>query len=235
MLKGMTFNGIRKPHIYLLEGRQKAPFAPISRNITSTRKSHRLKDSKHELLPISQPIGYIASDDVRALEIKDELAEWLITKDVAPLQFDDEPGRTYWAVVQNSIDDLSRLAYTRQGTIQFLCFYTTGATKSIEVTTTTAIHTVTGLTETPWTIEVNFTVDTSRFEFWAGDIYLQLNYEFVEGDKLTINYTGREVWLRDIDLRKAVSISSRFEELKPGTVSVRTSHAAKLIYDERYY
>ncbi|MDO6451715.1 distal tail protein Dit [Oceanobacillus profundus] len=235
MLKGMTFNGIRKSHIYLLEGRQKASFAPISRNITSTRKGHRLKDSKHELLPISQPIGYIASNDVDALEIKDELAEWLITKDVAPLQFDDEPGRTYWAVVQNSIDDLSRLAFTRQGTIQFLCFYTTGATKSINVTTTSTNHTITGQTKTPWTIEVNFTADTNRFEFWAGDIYLQLNYNFKAGEKLIVNYTGRKVTLNGNDLRKAVSMSSNFEELTPGIVSVRASHAAKLIYDERYY
>ena len=231
----MTFNGIRKPHIYLLEGRQKAPFAPISRNITSTRKRHRLKDSKHELLPISQPIGYIAGDDVDALEIKDELAEWLITKEVSPLKFDDEPGRTYWAVVQNSIDDLSRLAFTRQGTIQFLSFYTTGATKSINVTTTATNHAITGQTETPWTIEVTFAEDTNRFEFWAGDVYLQLNYEFVEGDKLIVEYTGRKVWLNGNDLRKAVSMSSNFEELTPGIVSVRASHAAKLIYDERYY
>ena len=235
MLKGMTFNGIRKPHIYLLEGRQKAPFAPISRNITSTRKSHRLKDSKHELLPISQPIGYIASDDVRALEIKDELAEWLITKDVAPLQFDDEPGRTYWALVQNNIDDLSRIAYTRQGTIQFLCFYTTGKAQSINVTTTAANHSISGQAETPWTVEVNFTANTSRFEFWAGDIYLQLNYEFIAGDKLVIEYTGRKVWLNGNDLRKSVSMSSHFEELKPELVEFRASHAAELKYDERYY
>ena len=231
----MTFNGIRKPHIYLLEGRRKAPFAPISRSIRPMRKNDRLGSSKHELLPISQPIGYIVEDDQDALAIADELAEWLITKDVAPLKFDDEPGRTYWAVVQNSIDDLDRLSYTRQGTIQFLSFYTTGESEEINVTDIETNHTITGQTDTPWTIEVLFEEKTSRFEFWAGDIYLQLNHKFIVGDKLTISYTGREVWLRDIDLRKSVSMSSHFEELKPGTVSMRASHAAVLKYDERYY
>lgn len=235
MLKGMTFNGIRKPYIFLLEGRQKAPFAPISRNINSARKHNRLKSSKRELLPISQPIGYLVEGDVEALDVADELAEWLITEDVVPLQFDDEPGRTYWVIVQNSIDDFDRFAYTRKGTIQFLCFYTTGESKSINVTTESQSHLVTGQTSTPWNLEVNFTSPTNRFEFWADDIYLQLNYSFIAGDKLIIDYVGRHVILNGNDLRKAVSMSSNFEELQLGNVSMRSSVPSTIKYDERYY
>lgn len=231
----MTFNGIRKPHIYLLEGREKAPFHPISRNVVSTRKGYRLKDSKRELLLINQPIGYLFNDNVDALRIKDELASWLVTKDIASLQFDDEPGRTYWVVVQNSIDNLRRFAFTRQGTIQFLCFYTTGESKSINVATTAQTHTITGQVETPWTVEVTFTANTNRFELWAGDTYLQLNYNFIAGDKLTVSYEGRKVFLNGNDLRKAVSMSSHYEELKPGTNSFRATHNCVLKYDERYY
>jgi len=69
---------------------------------------------------IHQPSGFKFKDDEDMLSKKDELAEWLFTESVVPLQFDDEPGRTYHAVVQNSIDDFSRFADLRQGTIQFL-------------------------------------------------------------------------------------------------------------------
>src|SRR5690606_18470152 len=48
-------------------------------------------------------------------------ATWLVTDEPAPLQFDDEPGRTYYAVVQNTLDDFEKFAELRRGTIQFLC------------------------------------------------------------------------------------------------------------------
>lgn len=228
----MTFNNVRNPsNIYLLEGRQKAPFAPLNRTI----QNKRLRKTDHDLLIITQPIGYVFKDDSQSLAIKDSLAEWLVTKDIAPLTFSDEPGRTYWCIVEGSIDDLSRFAYTRRGTIRFLCFYTTGESKNITVTPTPQQHEITGQTETPWEIEVNFTEPASRFELWAGDIYFQLNYDFIAGDKLTVSYEGRQVWLRDMDLRKVVSMSSHFEELKPGTVNVRATHECVLKYDEMYY
>ncbi|WP_017797562.1 distal tail protein Dit [Oceanobacillus kimchii] len=235
-MKAMTFNNKRDPNIILLEGRTKAPFHPISRNIVSTPKGHRLKDSKKELLYISQPIGYLVKDDVDALQIKDELAEWLVTKEIAPLQLDDEPGRTYWCVVQNSIDDLSRFVYTRQGTIQFLCFYTTGEQKTIPVTATPTSHTITGQDETPWTVEVVFSEATDTFELQTNKgLYLLLGYNFIEGDRLTIMYEGRKVWLNGEDLRHAVRLKTNYEMLEPGIMEVSASHDCKFFYDERYY
>src|SRR5690606_7021749 len=66
-------------------------------------------------------IGFRVKDDEHALQLKDELATWLITDEPVPLQFDDEPGRIYYAVVQNTLDDFEKFAELRQGTIQFLC------------------------------------------------------------------------------------------------------------------
>lgn len=120
--KSLTFNGIRKPWLYLLEGRQKAPFAPITRNLLRIpgRPGALLQSSETEPLTIYQPIGFVVRDDIHELQIKDELASWLVTEKEVELQFDDEPGRTYYAVVQNTIEDLYRFANLRRGVIQFL-------------------------------------------------------------------------------------------------------------------
>lgn len=107
----------------MTRGRTKPLFTPVQRNILTVPGMPGGHLSSTEIEPISfiQPIAYVAKDDNHALRIKDELAEWLITDKPAPLQFDDEPGRTYYAIVQNTIEDFERIAVLRQGAINFLC------------------------------------------------------------------------------------------------------------------
>jgi len=231
----MTFNGQRNNDVYLLEGRSKSPYHPVNREITRIGKRHRLRKTRKDLLPISQPIGFVASEDQAKIDTIERLTDWLITEDWGILSFDDEPGRSYEAVLQNGIDDFEKMVSLRQGTLNFIAKSTLGSNKTINVTTTSQQHEITGQTKTPWTIEVLFEENTNRFEFWAGDIYLHLNYQFIAGDRLTIHYTGREVWLRDRDLRTAVSMSSHFEELQPRLVSMRASHECEIKYTERFY
>lgn len=106
----------------MLEGRTKPPFASINRNLLTIPGRHGafLRRSQKQPLPINQPIGFKVDNDMQGLNLKDELAEWLVTEQAAPLQFDDEPGRTYFAIVINTLEDFERMATLRQGTIQFL-------------------------------------------------------------------------------------------------------------------
>lgn len=215
-----------------VNGRQKSPFHPRLNDI----QRFRLRKSERELLEINQPITFKAMNNQEKMDKIRLLGDWLIYKEWKQLSFDDEPGQYYNAVF-NGMSDFSRKGNSPifEGTLQFVAKETLGESKSINATTTATNHEITGQTETPWSIEVNFKANTNKFELWAGDIYLQLNYSFIQGDKLIINYVGREVFLNGKDLRKAVSMSSHFEELKPGIVSVRASHEAVLKYDERYY
>lgn len=234
--KGLEFKSIRKPYIYLLEGRRMASFSPLQRNIVKAGNDFRIKKTDKGLLEISQPIGYIVKDDADALRIKDEIAAWLVTKDWARLSFDNEPGRSYLAVVQNSIDDFDRFVDQRSGTIQFIAKATLGEEKTIPVTTTRTMHTITGQDNTPWIVEVTFTEATSIFELQASNgLYLLLQYEFIEGDRLTIKYEGREVLLNGNDLRRAVRLKTNYELLEPGMIGVSGSHACEIFYNERYY
>lgn len=123
-MKSLTFNGIKKDWLYLLEGRQKAPFAPIKRGLVYVPSLDGAypTTTNRDVLTINQPIGFVVKSDSDALRLEDELASWLFTSNSVPLVFDDEPGRTYYAVVQNTLDDFSRFVKQRQGTIQFLCY-----------------------------------------------------------------------------------------------------------------
>lgn len=123
MNNSMTFNHTRKPWLYLIKGRRKSPFAPLRRNLVYVRgrPGALLESTDVDVLPIEQPIGFKVQDVEHELQIIDELKRWLITKDPVPLEFDDEPGRTYFAVIQNSIEDFEKMVSLRQGTLQFLC------------------------------------------------------------------------------------------------------------------
>src|SRR5699024_2519308 len=103
-------------------GREKAPFAPIHRNLINVNNmdGSYLSSTNINPLIIRQSIHFKTHNDEQSLQLKDELARWLFTEKPAPLEFDDEPGRVYYAVVNNTLDDFEYIANYRRGTIEFL-------------------------------------------------------------------------------------------------------------------
>lgn len=79
------------------------------------------KNETIDVLYITQPVGFIVKDKADALAKKDELAEWLLTGEVVELKFDDEPGRTYFAKLEGTIEDYQKFVDQRSGTLLFLC------------------------------------------------------------------------------------------------------------------
>lgn len=142
MYETFTFDGIKKDWIYILEGRKKAPFPSMKRNTIDIPGVHGsyLESTDIEPLVIEQPFGFVQGYDWTS--IKDELASWLFTNEPVPLQFPHEPGRTYYAVVQNTIDDFERVNRTKlmQGTITFLCLdpYAYGTEQTVQLSSTIA-------------------------------------------------------------------------------------------------
>ncbi len=108
--------------------------------------------------------------------------------------------------------------------------------KTINVTTSNTMHTVTGQDAAPWEISLRFTAGAEKFELETDSgLYILLGYEFIEGDRLNIKYDGREVWLNGRDLRHAIRLASNYELLNPGKLTIKASHDCKVIYDERFY
>src|SRR5690625_809530 len=74
-----------------------------------------------DVLYIEQPIGFIANNDEEALQRKDELSSWLVTNEAKPLELDDEPGRTYYAEIDGTIEDFRKVARKQySGIVTFL-------------------------------------------------------------------------------------------------------------------
>lgn len=109
--------------------------------------------------------------------------------------------------------------------------------KVIEVGTSESTHTITGQDETPWEVNLTFSQAADEFELETDQgIYILLGFDFIEGDRLTIKYEGREVWLNDdMDLRHSIRLASNYELLNPGELKIRASHACQLSYEERLY
>ncbi|WP_062323693.1 distal tail protein Dit [Halolactibacillus sp. JCM 19043] len=119
----LIFNGETKEWLFLLEGRQKSPFAPITNNLLRVpgKAGAYIQSSKTDVLYINQPVGFIVEDDVDALDKLDQLKSWLLTSEPVELQFPDEPDRVYYAKVEGDISDFARFGNQRRGTITFIC------------------------------------------------------------------------------------------------------------------
>lgn len=184
-MKSLTFNGIRKDWLYLLEGRQKAPFAPITRNLLKIpgRPGALLQSSEIEPLVIYQPIGFVVKNDIDALTKKDELASWLVTMEPVALEFDDEPGRIYYAVVQNTLSDYEKFVRQRRGIIEFLVLDGFGYGLEKEITfTNVSYFEVDGTVETEPVIEVTLKDDTEYVSVSNGTEYNMVGYPAKEDE-----------------------------------------------------
>lgn len=243
MSNSFTFNNIRNEKFHVLEGRQKAPFYPLERTLFKYSGGYRLKKTEKGLLEINQPIGYVLQHNDHLPELKneydlslrDELASWLITDDIVPLQFDDEPGRTYHVLVQNTIDDFDRFEELRSGTLQFVSLYTTGNTYTLSVNNLSQTYNIEGQEETPWTSRTRFNAKSNQYiiETNQGG-KITLNYNFIAGDVLEIDYQKRKVTLNGNNLAVALSLDSHWLPLKPKEIQIKASHNTTLTYSERY-
>lgn len=194
----MTFNHIRKPWLYLLEGREKSPFAPIRNNLVrvSGMPGAYVVSKEADVLYIRQPVGFVIKNDEHALQIIDELAEWLITETAVPLQFDDEPGRTYYAEIEGTIEEFEKFVHQRRGVITFLCSdpYKYGPEKTVEPESDTFVVENEGTAETYPIITLTAKEPTTFAMISNGDEYMMVGRPY---DALEVPKNTRPVILND--------------------------------------
>ncbi|SDC06369.1 distal tail protein Dit [Shouchella lonarensis] len=234
MRSSFTFNNIRKDNIYLRDGRERAPFAPITRDVLSINGLHRLRHSKQQLRTITQPISYVVDDD--ATTRKRELSSWLITDEPAPLIFDDEPDIIYMAIVENTLEDFEEMADHRGGTIEFLILDTLGETQTLTVGTSFVEYNIGGQLPANWTSKTIFNEETINYtlENNAGG-KIVLNYTFGKGDTLEIDYSKRKIVLNGTVRMPLLSLFSNWFALKPARMKLKASAETHITYTERFY
>ncbi len=117
-----SFNGIRKDYVHMLRGRKRPPWPTLARNILTVpgRPGGYLQGTEIQPRIIEVPITIRGQNIGDLQKLKEDLASWLVTDEPKELVFDDEPDRTYYAVVDETID-FDEIAYLGQGTVRFLC------------------------------------------------------------------------------------------------------------------
>lgn len=116
------FNGIRKDYLFILMGFNRSAFAPIERDImkvTGLAGGHLVRTNT-DVRTIEVPVILKADDQANMQKRKEELADWLVHETPKELIFDDEPDRTYLAVVDGEAD-LDELVFRGRGKITFIC------------------------------------------------------------------------------------------------------------------
>lgn len=232
----MKFNGVKKNYLTVDFSFTLPTIADINYNYHELPKyGVRIKKYRFGELPIPVPVTIV--DDGRGLDyIKKDLAEWLFTEDDKKLEFTHYPGYYYLARLKSI--DLQDNHKVMKGTINFICQspFKVGTGHTLSVTNSFQTFGISGQCKTPWTSRTRFSVPQSNFTLETnrgGKIIL--NYDFIAGDVLEIDYTKRKITLNDNDLAVALSIQSVWFELEPGDVQIRASHPTTLTYTERYY
>lgn len=163
MVFSLQFRGISKPYLKVLKGRKRPTFAPLQRSILTIPglPGGYLLETTTEVRIIEVPI-LVKIDFFPDMEkLKEDLAEWLVTEQPEELIFEDEPDRTYYAVVDSSLD-LEKILDVGQGTIYFMCPdpYKYGPEKVIEFVESKPFY-VEGSVETLPIIKTTIQQDTT--------------------------------------------------------------------------
>ncbi|MFK3938947.1 distal tail protein Dit [Alkalihalobacillus sp. NPDC078783] len=232
-----SFNGKKNDRIYMLAGRTKAPFAPLVREFVKYGSRYHLKKTETELLDIIQPIGYKAKTYEEALEIKNSLAPWLVTEDLVPLIFDDEPGLIYWSVVEGTLEDLQRVerSILWEGTIKFKCSLVTGQNRTLSIGTSFTNHNVISQKKSFWTSRTVFNTNASRYVIEnnvGGKIII--NFNFVPTDILEIDAEKRKITINGNLQMPSIDLMSDWFVLEPGTNRLKASHTTTVSYVQTY-
>ncbi|KNE19673.1 distal tail protein Dit, partial [Virgibacillus pantothenticus] len=121
-MSGMTYRGIKKDYLKVLRGKKRPPWATVERSIleVSGLAGGYLSNTAIKPRVISVPVLLENHNFSDLQKLKEDLADWLITNEPEPLEFDDEQNRTYYAIVDGDLD-LEEMVSYGHGTINFLC------------------------------------------------------------------------------------------------------------------
>lgn len=221
----MIFNGIEKDYVSVLEGRKRPFFEKDNERIVE--------------VPILMKHNGFSDYQKR----KEDVAEWLIHDEPKELIFNDDDDRRYFAEVDDIVED-DEYQTMAMATVIFICHSKYSLEKDISIDTT-ATETIGGHKSTPWKTKTTFEENQSGYELQFNSpgksdlrdtCKIKLNYEFIRGDVLEIDYSKRKITVNGVDRSNIlVILQSNYMELPVGEVEFEVSHETELFYSERYY
>lgn len=182
-MASFTFNGVKKDFIFILMGFNRPSWAPIERELlrVPSKAGGYLARTNVQERVIEVPVILKVGNQADLQKRKEELADWLITDEPKELIFDDEPDRTYMAVV-NGEAELDELLWRGKGKLTFICPmpYKLGATQehtlSIQNGSLRTTFTNKGTVESKPVIDIVIGNQSPYLDVWNDDEYFRLGY-----------------------------------------------------------
>ena len=237
----MIFNGIRKPYIHVLSGRVRPFFAPL---IRSSKFDSRLVQTErgHRIIEVPVYIKFKSLSEFRRLT--EDIAAWLVHDEPKPLEFADEPDRLYFAIVDDTVNEETLYLGGAPTVFRFICGHKYSKERQLTINNTLSTN-IKGHKSTFWRTRTVFSSNQTNYEIvfaklGAADFRnigkVRLNYNFIPGDVLEIDYLKRKVTLNGNDITNTVVVTqTNFMELPIGTVNFLVSHPTQFFYHERYH
>lgn len=198
--QSFTFNNQRRSYILMPRGRKRPAWAPIKRNFLYTQgyPGARLLSTEVEARQIDVPLIIKAENIADLQKIKEDLANWLVTEQECELIFDDEPDRTYLALIDGSFD-AEELVNRGKGVVTFICPmpYKLGPTRTVDFQTGASGLTANvqnkGSVESNPIIEVEVTKPSTFLDVWNGTNYFRIGYP-LKADQVPVERNQRVLW-----------------------------------------
>jgi len=113
--------------------------------------------------------------------------------------------------------------------------YIYGETHDLTLGSSYDTYAIQGL-ESPWTSRTTFAGSTSQYTLETNEGgKIVLDYNFIAGDVLEIDYRKRKVTLNGASIAVAINMETRWFTLTPGYMALKSSHTTTLSYTERNY
>jgi predicted phage tail component-like protein len=240
----MTFNGVTKPYLTVLRGRNRAAWAPVERTYqyVPNRPGARGRN-KRKVNPRPLPVPVmLEGENVSDLQrVKEDMAAWLLTDAPVPLTFSDEPDRIYYAWIDGAFDH-EELVEIGQGVIPFVCpdGYKYGRPREVSLSDPYSL-TVEGHVDVSPIFTVKFTSPASQYVITDSKTgkKVRVKFNFVAGDVLEIDLTKRKVKINGNINMAAYTYDSRPFKLSPGrnafSVSPEAAGSLKVGYSPGFH
>lgn len=234
----MTYDGVDlSEYFYVAEVTGRS----LSRNeILSVKKpdgNYRFKKKRKKPVPLVVRVILVNETEGALRNRINALNSMLNTEKPASITFSDEPDFTYYGI----LSDVSEGIEVKGNHIATLTFWREEAYKyktahNLTVGIEFDTHTIEGQAEAVWTSETTFTADQTNYIIENNEGgKITLNYNFIAGDVLEIDYKKRKITLNDASLAVALSFSSHWFALKPGLILLKASHETTISYTGRWF
>jgi predicted phage tail component-like protein len=120
---GFTFNGVHSSTHFTVRRKERPVFAPISTNLLTipNMPGAYYQGKKKEVLVFNAHVAKFESNANILRQKYDELKSWLLTDTPSELIWDDEPNKTYFAIVTSNLSFNETNGYADAGVITFIC------------------------------------------------------------------------------------------------------------------